>query len=84
LPNDLNGVSIMVANGSFLSSGAKYKGPKEKDTKQKTEEEKTFRRRAKYFLITQFIAVLVFLTLMGSINEGEVEMEDEDGMIVED
>jgi len=77
---------LRSASGFASSSrtGAKYKGPKEKDTKQKTEEEKTFRRRAKYFLITQFIAVLVFLTLMGSINEGEVEMEDEDGMIVED
>lgn len=69
---------------SSSRTGAKYKGPNKKDTKPKTEEEKTFRRRAKYFLITQFIAVLVFLTLMGSINEGEVEMEDEDGMIVED
>lgn len=69
---------------SSSRTGAKYRGPKEKNTKPKTEEEKTFRKRAKYFLITQFIAVLVFLTLMGSMNEGEVEMEDEDGMIVED
>lgn len=85
---EASGSSPLLRSASGFTSGsrtgAKYRGPKEKDKKPKTEEEKTFRRRAKYFIITQFIAVLVFLTLMGSINEDEVEMEDEDGMIVED
>eukprot|EP01018_Ginkgo_biloba_P027322 Gb_34072 [translate_table: standard] len=64
--------------------GAKYKGSKENAKKERTEEEKIFRKRAKYFLITQFVAVIVFLTLMGGSSEDDVELEDEDGMIVDD
>jgi metaxin len=53
-------------------SGSKPKpGPK----KEKTEEEKKFRRRAKYFLATQLVAVLVFLSLMGG--SGDSEMDDD-------
>ncbi|XP_077222716.1 metaxin-like protein [Tasmannia lanceolata] len=56
--------------------------PKSKPKREKTEEEKTFRRRAKYFLATQVVAVLVFLSLLGGSDDGEVEMdEDDDGRL---
>lgn len=57
----------------FLGSKAKSK-PK----REKTEEEKTFRRRAKYFLVTQLVAVLVFLSLMGVTGDNDVDLDDED------
>ncbi|KAH9300818.1 hypothetical protein KI387_012401 [Taxus chinensis] len=66
------------------SGGAKYRASKEKHTQPKTEEEKIFKKRGKYFLITQFIAVVVFLSLMGGTGEDEVEVEDNDGLFVED
>ncbi|XP_057980599.1 mitochondrial outer membrane import complex protein METAXIN [Malania oleifera] len=70
------------------SSSAPRRGPsnwsskrKSKPKREKTEEEKTFRRRAKYFLVTQLVAVLVFLSLLGGSNDGEVELDDdEDGL----
>ncbi|OVA19221.1 hypothetical protein BVC80_521g6 [Macleaya cordata] len=51
--------------------------PKSKPKKEKTEEEKTFRRRAKYFLATQAVAVLVFLSLFGP-DVGDAEIDDAD------
>ncbi|KAI3848274.1 hypothetical protein MKW92_029461 [Papaver armeniacum] len=48
-----------------------------KPKREKTEEEKTFRRRAKYFLATQFVAVLVFLSLLGP-GGSETEMDGDD------
>ncbi|XP_042492825.1 mitochondrial outer membrane import complex protein METAXIN isoform X1 [Macadamia integrifolia] len=58
--------------------------PSSKPKKEKTEEEKTFRRRAKYFLATQLVAVLVFLSLMGGSDDAEVEMDDDDGLNYEE
>ncbi|XP_043720206.1 mitochondrial outer membrane import complex protein METAXIN [Telopea speciosissima] len=52
--------------------------PNSKPKREKTEEEKTFRRRAKYFLAAQCIAVLVFLSLMGGSDGAEVEIDDDD------
>lgn len=55
--------------------------PKSKPKREKTEEEKKFRRRAKYFLVTQLVAVLVFLSLLGGSDASEVELdEDDDGV----
>lgn len=51
--------------------------PKSKPKKEKTEQEKTFRRRAKYFLVTQLVAVLVFLSLLGGSDDAEVEVDDD-------
>ncbi|KAH6798936.1 metaxin-like protein [Perilla frutescens var. frutescens] len=51
--------------------------PKNKPTREKTEEEKKFRRRAKYFLATQLVAVLIFLSVIGGSN-GEVELGVDD------
>ncbi|XP_073290418.1 mitochondrial outer membrane import complex protein METAXIN [Primulina huaijiensis] len=52
--------------------------PKSKPKKEKTGEEKKFRRRAKYFLATQLVAVLVFLSIFGGHDDSEVELEDDD------
>ncbi|KAF8392796.1 hypothetical protein HHK36_021033 [Tetracentron sinense] len=52
--------------------------PKSKPKREKTEEEKTFRRRAKYFLATQLVAVLVFLSLLGGSDDALVEIDDDD------
>ncbi|KAF9591514.1 hypothetical protein IFM89_004568 [Coptis chinensis] len=51
--------------------------PKPKPKKVKTEEEKAFRRRAKYFLVTQLVAVVIFLSILGGSDEVDVE-EDND------
>ncbi|KAL5225329.1 hypothetical protein ABZP36_011968 [Zizania latifolia] len=63
------------------SSGRGYK-PKPRAKKERTEEQKTFRRRSKYFLVTQLVAVLVFLSLMGGVDSSE--LDDEDGVDYED
>ncbi|XP_059652232.1 mitochondrial outer membrane import complex protein METAXIN-like [Cornus florida] len=52
--------------------------PKSKPKREKTEEEKTFRRRAKYFLLTQLVAVLVFLSLVSGSDDTEVELDDDE------
>ncbi|GAB2267417.1 hypothetical protein Dimus_002400 [Dionaea muscipula] len=52
--------------------------PKSKPKREKTEEEKKFRRRAKYFLATQFVAILVFMSLLGGMGDAGVELEDDD------
>lgn len=54
--------------------------PKTKPKREKTEEEKTFRRRAKYFLATQLFAVVLFLSIMGGYDNSEVELEDDEGI----
>jgi metaxin len=59
----------------FLSLGSK---PKKQPKRERTEEEKTFRRRARYFLVTQVVAVLVFLSVMSSNDFSEVEVDDDD------
>ncbi|KAK1289873.1 Mitochondrial outer membrane import complex protein METAXIN [Acorus calamus] len=51
--------------------------PKSKPKREKTEEEKTFRRRAKYFLAAQAISILVFLSLLGGSRD-DGEMIDDD------
>lgn len=57
------------------SSGSK---PKPKPKREKTNEEKTFKRRGKYFVGAQLVAVLLFLTLMGRGDDAEVELDDDD------
>lgn len=60
-------------NNNFL--GPK---PKSKPKKERTEEEKKFRRRAKYFLTAQLISVLVFLSVFGGSDSGEVDFDEGD------
>lgn len=52
--------------------------PKPNPKREKTNEEKTFKRRGKYFVGAQLVAVLLFLTLMGRGDDGEVELDDDD------
>ncbi|KAG0493285.1 hypothetical protein HPP92_004279 [Vanilla planifolia] len=58
--------------------------PQPKPKREKTEEEKTFRRRAKYFLGAQLIAVLVFLSLFGGPDVAEMQEGDDDEMSYEE
>ncbi|KAM3380124.1 mitochondrial outer membrane import complex protein METAXIN [Capsicum galapagoense] len=55
--------------------------PKSKPKREKTEEEKKFRRRAKYFLVTQLVAVLVFLSLLGGSDDAELELDEDDDSV---
>ncbi|GLT73067.1 hypothetical protein SLA2020_449490 [Shorea laevis] len=57
--------------------------PRSKTKSQKTKEEKTFRKRAKYFVVTQVVAVLLFLTFMNRPDD-EVELEDDEGYEYDD
>ena len=59
----------------FLSLGSK---PKKRPKRERTEEEKNFRRRKRYFLVTQVVAVLVFLYVMSSNDFSEVEVDDDE------
>lgn len=55
--------------------------PKSKPKKERSEEEKKFRRRAKYFLGAQLVSVLVFLSLFSGSDTGEVDYDgDDDGV----
>ncbi|KAK6930602.1 Thioredoxin-like fold [Dillenia turbinata] len=69
---------------SDASSSTPKKGPsswssksQNKPKREKTQGEKTFRKRAKYFLVTQLVAVLVFLSLLGRSDDTEVEFDDD-------
>lgn len=53
--------------------------PKPKHKERKTEEEKTFRRRAKYFLGAQLVAVLVFLSIFGGAEGADLQEGEEGG-----
>ncbi|KAI5557658.1 hypothetical protein BDE02_18G118700 [Populus trichocarpa] len=57
------------------NSGSK---PKKQPKRERTEEEKTFRRKARYFLVAQVVAVLVFLSVMSSNDFSEVEVDDDE------
>ncbi|EPS69226.1 hypothetical protein M569_05543 [Genlisea aurea] len=57
----------------------KPKKPK-RSKREKSEEEKKLKRRGKYFLAAQFVAVLVFLSVLGrgyDDDDGDVEMDEE-------
>lgn len=53
--------------------------PKSKPKREKTQEEKIFKRRGKYFVVAQLVAVVVFLSLMTTFDDAEVELDDGDG-----
>lgn len=59
----------------FVGEGQKFKSaPKRK----KTDEEKRFKSKGRYFVAAQLVAVAVFLTLMISFDFAEVEVENVD------
>ncbi|KAI4381126.1 hypothetical protein MLD38_007234 [Melastoma candidum] len=57
--------------------------PKRKQRRERTEEEKNFRKKTKYFLIAQVIAVLSFLTIMNRSDDGDVDFDEEDSDVVD-
>ncbi|CAH8262422.1 unnamed protein product [Arabidopsis lyrata] len=64
---------------SFPSSfPRKSSKPKGKPKVEKTEEEKKFKKRARFFLAAQFLAVVVYVSVMGGGSSEELEYEDED------
>ncbi|KAL3534913.1 hypothetical protein ACH5RR_003374 [Cinchona calisaya] len=82
---DADSSSSSVLRSPSDSSSAPRRGPTNwksnpmsKPKREKTEEEKKFKRRAKYFLVTQLVAVLVFISLLGGSADAEVEFEDGD------
>uniref|UniRef100_M4FCL9 Thioredoxin-like fold domain-containing protein n=1 Tax=Brassica campestris TaxID=3711 RepID=M4FCL9_BRACM len=60
---------------SFSRKGSK---PKSKSKTEKTEEEKKFKKRAKFFLAAQFLAVVIYLSVMGGVSNDELEYEDDE------
>ncbi|KAG6740095.1 hypothetical protein POTOM_057732 [Populus tomentosa] len=71
--------SVLQFLSDASSTSTRRSKPKKQPKRERTEEEKTFRRRARYFLVTQVVAVLVFQSVMSSNDFSEVEVdEDED------
>ncbi|TKY72741.1 Mitochondrial outer membrane import complex protein METAXIN [Spatholobus suberectus] len=65
------------ASRSRSTSSSKPKSKPKR--KPQTKEEKTFRRRAKYFVVAQLVAVVLFLSVMsGYSNNADVELDDGD------
>ncbi|XP_071724755.1 mitochondrial outer membrane import complex protein METAXIN-like [Rutidosis leptorrhynchoides] len=52
--------------------------PNNKPKREKTEEEKKFKRRAKYFLGAQLVAVVLFLSYIGGYASGDMEDDEDD------
>ncbi|KAJ7979426.1 mitochondrial outer membrane import complex protein METAXIN-like [Quillaja saponaria] len=66
---------------SDSSASTPRRGPSNSKTKnkpkgQKTEEEKTFKRRARYFVAAQLVSLFLFLSFLGGVNDAEVELDD--------
>ncbi|KAJ6932484.1 metaxin-related family protein [Populus alba x Populus x berolinensis] len=70
-------VPQFLSDASLTSTSSK---PKKQPKREWTEEGKTFRRRAGHFLVTQVVAVLVFLSVMSSNDFSEVEVDDDEGL----
>ncbi|ESW26727.1 hypothetical protein PHAVU_003G142900 [Phaseolus vulgaris] len=65
-----------TGSSSSASRGQSGSKPKNKPKREKTQEEKTFKRKAKYFVVAQLVAVVVFLTLMTTFDDAELELDD--------
>ncbi|TQE03631.1 hypothetical protein C1H46_010762 [Malus baccata] len=68
------------------SSAAPRRGPsnsssksKSKPKREKTKEEKSFKSRARYFIIAQLVSVVLFVTLLSRVDEADAEVDDDDG-----
>lgn len=59
---------------AYLLSGSK---PKSKPKREETKEEKSFKRRARYFLTAQLVSVVLFVTLLSRVDEADVEVDDD-------
>ncbi|MED6126456.1 hypothetical protein PIB30_078654 [Stylosanthes scabra] len=65
--------SSSTSSRSTSSSKTKTKSKPKRD---KTEEEKTFKIRSKYFVAAQLVAVVVFITIMTSFDDAEVDLDE--------
>lgn len=66
-----------ILNFLFFLLGSKFKRKPKKE--QQTKEDKKYKRRAKYFVVAQLVAVVLFLSIMSGISDdGEVELDDGD------
>ncbi|KAJ7002958.1 hypothetical protein NC653_008246 [Populus alba x Populus x berolinensis] len=70
-PSNSGKIDLFIFNSCEYYTGSK---PKKHPKRERTEEEKTFRRRAGHFRVTQAVAVLVFLSVMSSNDFSEVEV----------
>lgn len=70
--------SSSASRGHSTSSSKPKSKPRRQKTKEETKEEKTYRRRAKYFVVAQLVAVVLFLSMMSGYGGGEVEVDDAD------
>ncbi|XP_027339382.1 mitochondrial outer membrane import complex protein METAXIN-like isoform X3 [Abrus precatorius] len=67
--------SSSASRGRSNSSSKSKSRPKRK---QQTKEEKTFRRRAKYFVVAQLVAVVLFLSIMPAYGDNaDMELDDD-------
>ncbi|XP_015959982.1 mitochondrial outer membrane import complex protein METAXIN [Arachis duranensis] len=64
------------ASRAHSTSSSKAKS-KQKSKREETKEEKTFRRRAKYFVVAQLVAVVLFLSIMSGYGGGDGEIDDD-------
>jgi len=59
----------------FFFSGSRPKTKPKR--KPQTKEEKTFRRRAKYFVVAQLVAVILFLSVRSGFSDSaDMELDD--------
>ncbi|KAL6285187.1 hypothetical protein ACE6H2_009577 [Prunus campanulata] len=63
------------------SSGAKDQvlSPRANPKGKKTKEEKSFKRRSKYFLVAQLVSIVLFVTLMARADDAEIELDGDEG-----
>ncbi|PQQ17315.1 mitochondrial outer membrane import complex protein METAXIN [Prunus yedoensis var. nudiflora] len=54
----------------------KVLSPRANPKGKKTKEEKSFKRRSKYFLVAQLVSVVLFVTLMA---RAEIELDGDEG-----
>ncbi|BBG92810.1 metaxin-related protein [Prunus dulcis] len=68
--------SEILSYSRLVTKGSK---PKSKPKREKTKEEKSFKRRSKYFLVAQLVSVVLFVTLMARADDAEIELDDDEG-----
>ncbi|KAK7329758.1 hypothetical protein VNO77_23937 [Canavalia gladiata] len=65
-----------ASSSASKSHSTRSSKPKKEPKREKTKEEKTFKRKAKYFVAAQMVGIVIFLTLMTTFDDAEVEVDD--------
>ncbi|XP_014492756.1 mitochondrial outer membrane import complex protein METAXIN [Vigna radiata var. radiata] len=80
LPSNYPDFHAEPSSSSSDSKGRSTSGSTKPKTKPKrqpqTKEEKTFRRRAKYFVVAQLVAVILFLSIRSGSGDDALELDD--------